>query len=272
MPELPEVETIRQKLIPRISGKVLLKLETRRPDLRFPIPKSIKNLKGQTLTKIERRSKYLILVFNDSTCLLVHLGMTGRLYFCDSNRELNKHDHVLFDFEEGLHLRFQDPRRFGFMDICRLKDLSQNKFLQNLGREPLSKEFSGEWFYESTKKSKSPIKNFIMNAHQVVGVGNIYANEALFLAGIHPERQACSLSKSEVTGLVVSIKSVLKKSLEMGGTSFRDYVNVDEKPGLHKINLKVYQRSNESCFVCGQTIQTLVQSGRSTFFCMNCQK
>ena len=267
MPELPEVETIRRKLVPQLVSRQLKSLKLMRQDLRFPIPQTIHNLKGARVSDVKRRSKYLLIYFESGQVLMIHLGMTGRLYFCEKNRPLHKHDHILFDFDQNKHLRFQDPRRFGFVDLETQERLSQNSFISHL-----SADFSAASFFEKTKKSTSPIKTMIMNAKYVVGVGNIYASEALFLAAIDPQRKANQLSLSQVKKLVSSIQKVLSQSIEMGGTTFRNYVSVDEQPGLHQIQLKVYQRAGEPCVICQKPIQQLRMGGRSTFYCKKCQK
>lgn len=273
MPELPEVETILRKLSPHIQDAVIKAVSVRRPDLRFPIPKNfVKVLQKAMVTSLTRRSKYLCIHLSNEQTLIIHLGMTGRLYVCEADRKIEKHDHVLFDFTNGKHLRFLDPRRFGFMDVAKTSALQEHKFFSNLGVEPLSADFNPEVLARICDGKQSPIKSVLMNAKHVVGVGNIYACEALFLAGVSPLRLAHSLRTQEIQSLCCVIKSVLQDSIRSGGTSFSDYVDVDEKPGLHQISLKVYQRESEPCLVCGKPIVRVVQANRSSFYCKNCQK
>lgn len=272
MPELPEVETILNKLKPSLLNSTIRIATTRRRDLRFPFPKNFAaQLSGQKIINLARRSKYLLLHLGNSKTLIVHLGMTGRLYWCDKNRPLQKHDHVLFDFENDKHLRFLDPRRFGFMDIENTKTLFESKFFRHLGVEPLDSEFTAKKLHQICANSRSPIKLTLMNAKHIVGIGNIYACEALFLAGISPERISNSISGSECGALANAIKSTLTKSIKSGGTSFSDYVDVDEKPGLHQISLYVYGRENKPCRNCRSLIKRMQQSNRSTFYCKQCQ-
>lgn len=273
MPELPEVETILNKLRPRILNATIARITTRRKDLRFPFPKNFAtNLKGQKILKLSRRSKYLLLDLANHKTLIIHLGMTGRLYICDKDRPLQKHDHVLFDFDDNLHLRFLDPRRFGFMDIEDTGTLAHSKFFKHLGVEPLNPKFTADTLHTICQSSTSPIKATLMNAKHIVGVGNIYACESLFLAGISPDRNSNSVSRLECDQLVKAIKGTLTKSIKAGGTSFRDYVDVDEKPGLHQISLNVYGREGLPCCSCKNTIKRMQQSNRSTFYCSHCQK
>lgn len=273
MPELPEIETIRTALEPQIINRIMKKVTLRRPDLRFAIPKKLpKKVQGSPITAVHRRSKYLLIDFKNGQTLIVHLGMSGRLFFTDKNREYDKHDHVLFDFNEGKHLRFRDPRRFGLLDICKTKHLANHKLFKNLGVEPLSDDFTAECLLNFCKKSSAPIKSLIMNANNVVGVGNIYANEALFLSGILPTRLGKKITLSEASVLCANIKKILLASIKLGGTSFRDYVGISEDPGLHQLSLKVYGREGEKCKVCGQKILRVVQSNRSSFYCAKCQK
>lgn len=273
MPELPEVEIIRRKLAPQIIDTSIVSIRFRRQDLRIPIPKDLKKrVVGYKIIDVRRRSKYLLVDFANDQTLIIHLGMSGRLFFTSSNRTYDKHDHVLFDLSNGKHLRFQDPRRFGILTVCETPDLDNHKLFSHLGLEPLSDEFTGKRLYLICKRSTSPIKNFIMNAKYVVGVGNIYANEALFLSQIRPSRRGFRVTKTEAYQLCANIKRVLAESIEMGGTSFRDYVDPYEQPGLHQLHLRVYDRENQPCRACQMPIKRIVQSNRSSYYCMNCQK
>lgn len=272
MPELPEIETIRKKLAQRIVQQRVGSVVLRRSDLRIPIPTRIKKiLVNVRIQDVRRRSKYLLIDFENLWTLVIHLGMSGRLFFTSPERVLGKHDHVLFNFVGGEQMRFCDPRRFGLVTVCKTGDLLQHELFSHLGVEPLSDDFNETHFYKICQKSLSAIKTVLMDAHRVVGVGNIYANEALFLSGIKPQRCANRISKTEVKKLCGAVKSVLLQSIESGGTTFRDYVDVDENPGLHQIQLKVYGRAGGVCLVCGMAIRKITQTSRSSFFCPKCQ-
>lgn len=273
MPELPEVESLKRKLETRLIGKALRRVTLRRADLRWPIPKNLnQKLASRQLVGLRRRSKYLLWDFEGGQTLIVHLGMSGRLFFTESTRLFDTHDHVLFDFDSKLHLRFRDPRRFGMVLICVTKELPAHKLFCHLGPEPLENSFSGDVLFLKCKKSRSPIKSFLMNAKVVVGVGNIYASEALFKSGIRPSRPACKITQKEAEKLCAAIKSVLEQSIEAGGTSFRDYVGANEEPGLHQLQLKVYGRDGKLCEVCHHIIKKITQTGRSSFYCPGCQR
>ena len=273
MPELPEVESLRRKLKPRLLGHKIESVTLRRRDLRFPVPLNLQErLSGLCVTDVRRRSKYLLIDFADRLTLIVHLGMSGRFFFTESGRPFDKHDHVLLDFDDGLHLRLRDPRRFGLLFLTEKNQLEAHKFFRHLGPEPLSKEFSADYLSDRCRRSRAPIKNLVMNAKHVVGVGNIYAAEALFLSKVRPTRQAYRLKRSEIEKLCDAIKQVLRRSIASGGTTFRDYVGVDEEPGLHQLNLNVYGREHQPCHACGALIQRVLQAGRSGFYCPQCQK
>lgn len=273
MPELAEVESLRLKLEPQILGATVKKVVLRRKDLRYPItPGLAKKLPTQKIESVKRRSKYLLLNTNADQTLVIHLGMTGRFFFADPKVPYDKHDHVIFDLKDGRQLRFRDPRRFGMMFLMDAKTLPENKFFKHLGVEPLTEAFHAEWLYQKCKKAKTPIKSLLMNAKVLVGVGNIYANESLFLSGVRPTRQANRITRQNAEDLCANIKKVLSESIAVGGTSIRDYVGVDETPGLYKLQLYVYGRTGEACQVCQETIKHLTQTGRSSFYCPRCQR
>lgn len=272
MPELPEVESLKLKLKPRLIGKRLVRVTLKRKDLRVPMPQNLqKNLGGERVINVRRRSKYLLMDFSNQHSLILHLGMSGRLFFTSKQRSLDTHDHVLLDFEGGLHLRLRDPRRFGVLLLTSTAKIGEHKLLHHLGPEPLEKDFSANYLFKLCQKSRAPIKNFLMNAKHVVGVGNIYATEALFLSNIRPTRMACQIKKHESEKLCQAIKKVLGESIKSGGTTFRDYVDVDEKPGLHQLKLNAYAREGETCFRCQSFIKRIIQAGRSSFYCPECQ-
>ena len=273
MPELPEVESLRLKLAPQILGSQIQNLILRRKDLRYDIPKSLpKEIATSRVVTLKRRSKYLLVNTDMGKTWIIHLGMSGRFFFADPKLAFDKHDHVIVNWQDGRQMRFRDPRRFGMMDWTQTQDLDQHPWLNKLGFEPLTAEFNAESLFKLCLKSTSSIKILIMNAKFVVGIGNIYASEALFLAKINPERQAKSLTQKETKNLCAAIKKVLQNSIDQGGSSIRDYVDSASSPGLYQLQLAVYGRDGQNCSGCGSTILRLIQSGRSSFYCPTCQK
>lgn len=273
MPELPEIESLKRGLAPKLVGARVSCITPKRADLRYPLPPDLAMaFAGREILALRRRSKYLLLDFNNAKTLVVHLGMSGRFFFTAATSALDKHDHVLIDLEDGRHLRFRDPRRFGMMFFCETAELFENRFFKHLGVEPLETGFSEEFLFGVAKKSHTPIKSLLMNASHVVGVGNIYANEALYLSGVRPTRQAFKITRGEAKLLVQNVKSSLLESIAAGGTTFRDYVNADQKPGLYQVHLHVYGREGEACLRCGTAIKRVVQTGRSSFYCGKCQR
>jgi formamidopyrimidine-DNA glycosylase (fpg) len=271
MPELPEVETTRRGIEPHVKGKEVRGVTVRHRGLRWPIPEDLEErLCGTRITAVRRRGKYL--VFDTPRGhLLVHLGMSGSLRIAGPNDELRKHDHVDIHLPGGRSLRFHDPRRFG----CFLwveGEAEQHPLLAELGPEPLSDAFNADYLYERSRKRSAPVKLFIMDSHIVVGVGNIYANEALFAAGIAPKREAGSISAKGYAALVEEIKKVLARAIEVGGTTLRDFVGGDGKPGYFKQSLQVYGRGGEECFTCGTTLKEIRLGQRSTVYCPRCQR
>ncbi|OUR64576.1 DNA-formamidopyrimidine glycosylase [Methylophaga sp. 42_25_T18] len=271
MPELPEVETTRRGISPYLEGQTITKVIVRNHSLRWPIPATLTEiLAQQQVNKITRRAKYL-LFHCDSGTLLIHLGMSGSLRILDKPEDVAKHDHVDINFDNGYLLRYTDPRRFGAI-LWTEKNITEHKLLNHLGPEPLSDSFTTDYLMGKAKGRKSSIKTFIMNGKIVVGVGNIYANEALFLAGIHPKKLAGELSKTEGKQLVNSIKQVLEKAIIAGGTTLKDFRKSDGKPGYFSQQLNVYGRNDQACYHCGSNIQLFKESQRATFFCPLCQK
>ncbi|HKJ05355.1 MAG TPA: bifunctional DNA-formamidopyrimidine glycosylase/DNA-(apurinic or apyrimidinic site) lyase [Geopsychrobacteraceae bacterium] len=270
MPELPEVETTRRGIEPLISGCSIVRVELRVPKLRWPLePQLSKILVGQSVLSVGRRAKYLLVYLEDG-CLLIHLGMTGNLRVVPEITPANKHDHVDICFAGGQCLRFADPRRFGA--VLWTPDLPEDHpLLSRLGPEPLSDEFDGISLHQKSRKRKLTVKQFIMDQKVVVGVGNIYASEALFMAGIRPDRPAGKVSSKCYIKLVKEIKKVLLAALDSGGTTFSDFRQTDGKPGYFKQQLKVYGRAGEACPHCGAVIQSTRLGQRSTFFCPDCQ-
>lgn len=271
MPELPEVETTRQGIMPHIKQQKVSNVSVRQRSLRWPVTSRLGNaLRDKTVCNIQRRSKYLLLIFNDGG-LIIHLGMSGSLRISEPSIALRKHDHVILHFANQKELRFHDPRRFGCV-LWHKGDVYQHKLLQNLGPEPLTDDFNAEHLYTLSRKRKMAIKNFIMQASIVVGVGNIYASESLFMSGIRPTRPAGKVTHKEFEKLSSNIKKVLEKSIKQGGTTLRDFVNGDGEPGYFKQSLFVYGRKDEVCKKCNNTIKQKVIGQRSSFYCPGCQR
>lgn len=271
MPELPEVETTRRGIAPYCEGLALTNLVVRNGALRWPVEPGLPNwLKGQVLRGVTRRSKYLLLHFDTGT-LLVHLGMSGSLRVVEANAPIGKHDHIDMVFGENV-LRYNDPRRFGAFVWHEGDDVASHDLLRHLGPEPLEDSFSADYLYENAKRRTVPLKSFIMDAKVVVGVGNIYANEALFKAGLHPLRPADKLSRPKAQRLVEEIKTVLAKAIKQGGTTLRDFVGGDGKPGYFAQQLNVYGRGEQPCVVCFKPLTEKRLQNRTTVFCTQCQK
>lgn len=270
MPELPEVETIRKGIIPYCEGKVVRKLISRCNSLRWPIPENLSHLlSDQILNKITRRGKYLLLHFNHGT-LLLHLGMSGYLRLLREDTPLLKHDHLDIIFNDDTCLRLNDSRRFGA--ALWTPDHERHPLLCDLGPEPLSSAFSAAYIEKRAKGRAVPVKTFIMNSRVVVGVGNIYANEALFKAGIHPLTPAGRLKASQWRELLANIKSVLNLAIASGGTTLRDFRDGHGKPGYFQQKLTVYGRAGEACRVCKTKLEEIRLGQRTTVFCPKCQK
>jgi formamidopyrimidine-DNA glycosylase len=271
MPELPEVETTLRGISPYAKGQTITHVEVRHFGLRWPINSDLADiLNQQTINQIERRAKYL-LFHCDKGCLLVHLGMSGRLSVLDQGIDAQKHDHVDIELGNGYLIRFTDPRRFGAI-IWTETDPYQHQLIEHLGPEPLSEQFDAAYLSSQLKNRKTPIKTAIMNGEIVVGVGNIYANEALFLSGIHPSRKANNLTITETETLIEQIKHVLNKAITAGGTTLKDFRKSDGKPGYFSQQLHVYGRDGEQCTQCKQVIEVTKQAQRATYYCPTCQK
>jgi len=271
VPELPEVETTRSGIAPHVEGKMVEELVLRRRKLRYPVPQTLLvDLPGQVISKVGRRGKYLLLSAETGT-VMVHLGMSGNLRLVDVNVPAEKHDHIDIVFEGGKALRLHDPRRFGSV-LWLEGDPHEHKLLANLGPEPLSEAFDAEHLYQRSRKRKQAIKQFVMDSHTVVGVGNIYASEALFSAGIRPQLPAGKLSRPRCKLLVAVIKNVLAQAIERGGTTLRDFVDGDGKSGYFQQQLQVYGREAEPCSQCGTAIKLLRLGQRASYYCPRCQR
>ena len=272
MPELPEVETTCSGIRPHVIEQMVTDVVIRQFSLRWPITENMPELMiGHRLNLVFRRGKYLLLEFSHGTAL-IHLGMSGsmRILNADSGSGAEKHDHFDIKFGNGKVLRYNDPRRFGAFLWAGDEPL-QHKLIANLGVEPLDDAFDANYLYKASRNRKIAVKQFVMNAQLVVGVGNIYANESLFLAGIRPTRAANQISLARYSRLVFIIKEVLTKAIKQGGTTLKDFNQVDGKPGYFAQSLLVYGRAGENCTQCNTTLIEIRQSSRSSVFCNQCQ-
>lgn len=271
MPELPEVETTARGIRPHVVGKNITAVLVRNARLRWPVPVDLpQHLIGNHIEQVERRAKYLLLGTHSGT-LLIHLGMSGSLRILPATTPARIHDHVDLVFADHTCLRLCDPRRFGAMLWCG-GEPHTHKLLHMLGPEPLDATFDGDYLFRTTRKRKVDIKQFLMNQNIVVGVGNIYASEALFLAGINPRRAAGKATREQCARLVVEIKKVLTYAITQGGTTLRDYVGSNGDSGYFQLKLNVYGKEGEPCPSCGVAIKQIRQGQRSTFYCGRCQK
>jgi len=290
MPELPEVETTLRGIQPYVEDAIFVDLEVRNPALRWPVlTKDLQQLLGQTVLSCERRAKYILLHTEKGSAML-HLGMSGslRVLSADEKDNLKKHDHIDLCFrrtsidqekestgsssENVWIVRFHDPRRFGSLLFLSKGEQQQHPLLSKLGPEPLTNEFNEDYLFKLSRKRQQAVKNFIMNGHIVVGVGNIYASEALFLAKVRPTRPAKKVTKREYQRLCQAIKMVLAKAIEVGGTTLRDFTSSDGQAGYFRQKLNVYDRDGKPCKSCGNEIKRVVIGQRSSFYCPSCQK
>jgi len=286
MPELPEVETVVQGLLTAIAGKLIKDVTINRPNLRWPFPEGMKErLEGNVVLNVNRRSKYILVELSLGETMIMHLGMSGRVLIHQDKAQnghknfhfkqpsIKKHDHVIFDFEEGTRVVYNDPRRFGAIDVCRSTELGTHKMISNLGIEPLSNQFNAEFLFEKFKGSKTTIKAALLNQRHVCGLGNIYVCEALWRSGISPLKLAGKIKKTKIELLIVVIREVLLEAIASGGSSLKDFKNTEGTLGYFQHNFNVYDREGNSCKTeeCNKKIKKIVQAGRSTFFCNNCQ-
>lgn len=272
MPELPEVETVCRGLSSTILGGEIVSAENLRPNLRIPFPENFsEKLKGRKIKEIKRRAKYILITLDDDLCIIAHLGMSGQMIVYNNfQNDRKKHDHAVFRFADGKEMVFNDPRRFGLITFA--EDAASHKLINKLGIEPLLDEFTGSVLYNILQKRKSPVKNTIMDASLIVGVGNIYACEALFRSNVLPDRPSNKVKKQESEALCKNIKDVLNEAINSGGSTLKDYAQSSGESGYFQHSFKVYGREGESCVVCNNIIQRIKQSGRSSFFCPNCQR
>lgn len=269
MPELPEVEVSRLGISPHVEKQRVRAVRVWQPSLRWPIPDAVHLLQGEPITQVRRRAKYLLL---DSThgSLILHLGMSGKLCVVPTETPRIKHDHFELELETGQSMRLNDARRFGA--VLWQPANETHALLANLGPEPLTEEFTAEHLFQQSRGRSVPVKSFIMDNHVVVGVGNIYANEALFASGIDPRRAAGRISKARFQRLTHEIKSVLSRAIIQGGTTLKDFMQADGKPGYFSLELSVYGRAGEACVVCERPLQQKRIGQRNTFFCSHCQR
>lgn len=278
MPELPEVETTLRGIHPFVDGSILTSVEVRNASLRWPVPvEQISALQGLSIQSAKRRAKYIILD-TEQGALMLHLGMSGsvRMLSQEDVSAPGKHDHIDLVFtknNEQWTLRYNDPRRFGSLLFIEPNQEQKNHpLLEKLGPEPLSEDFNGELLFDLSRKRTVAVKNFIMNGHVVVGVGNIYASEALFMAKVKPTRAAGKVTKKEYEKIAESIKVILAKAIQVGGTTLRDFTGANGKAGYFQQTLNVYDRDKAKCTECDSIIQKIVIGQRSSFYCSNCQK
>ncbi len=274
MPELPEVETVKRSLEGKLKGKTFAGAEVYLDKIVKDIdPVDFdQKLKGKKITGIERRGKYLIFYLTGGLAMVVHLRMTGQLLYCSPEQEKAKHTHVIFHFSDSDQLRFVDQRQFGRIHLVPVKELDNLPGLKSLGVEPLGKTFTREFFKKELRNRRTKIKPLLLDQTFVAGIGNIYADEALFRAMINPERVAATLSPRETARLYMAIKEVLQEGIENKGTSIKDYLDGEGNQGTNQNNLRVYGRHGEPCVKCGKTVEKKSIGGRSSHFCPKCQK
>jgi formamidopyrimidine-DNA glycosylase len=283
MPELPEVETVRRGLAPVMEGAVIVRADVRRPDLRFSLPPDMApRLTGARVTQLRRRSKYVLADLSTGETLLVHLGMSGRLMvtgaqigtFHHAHRALEKHDHVVLEMDTGARITFNDPRRFGAMDLFATNRAEDHWLLRDIGPEPFGNAFDETYLTGRMAGRAMPVKAALLDQRTVAGLGNIYVCETLFRAGIDPRRKSGAISKARVASLVPIVRQVLQDAIDAGGSSLRDYRQADGELGYFQHSFDVYDREGAPCRRggCSGTIRRIVQSGRSTYFCPTCQR
>ena len=283
MPELPEVETVRRGLLPAMEGQVIARADVNRPDLSWPFPADMATrLTGQRVERLRRRSKYILADLASGESLLIHLGMSGRMLisgdplgqFVHDHPAPEKHDHVVLHMESGARITFNDPRRFGAMDLLETLHSDTHKLLASIGPEPLGNDFHEAHLISALKGRNTPIKSALLDQRVVAGLGNIYVCETLYRAGIHPARKAGRISAARVGGLVPIIRQVLEEAIIAGGSTLRDFKRADGELGYFQHSFDVYGREGQPCRTdgCGGQISRTVQSGRSSFYCPQCQR
>ena len=276
MPELPEVETVRRALAPAMEDRQILHAHVGRPDLRWPLPDQLASrLEGRAVGRLQRRGKYVLLPLDQGETMLLHLGMSGSIRIHQAQPPIGKHDHIVLTMGSGMAnaaqswIVFNDPRRFGWLDLYRGE---VHPMLVDMGPEPLGNSFSADHLVAALAGRKGPIKTALLDQALVAGIGNIYACEALFMAGLSPRRKAGTIRGGRADRLVAAIRSVLASAIEDGGTSLRDHVQPGGEIGYFVQRLTVYGRDGQLCGTCGATIRRIIQSGRSSFYCPDCQR
>jgi len=283
MPELPEVETIMRGVSLFLEGATIKKVRVNRPDLRWPFPENFADRLSETMVLgLKRRSKYILVDLSTNETLLIHLGMSGRILISGSKignffrepTKISKHDHVIFELNDGTIITYNDPRRFGAMDLAKTNDLKNHRFLKKLGPEPLGNNFNSDHLRIKLSKKESPIKNVLLDQSVVSGLGNIYVCEALFMSGISPKKKACKVSKEKCEELVQNIRTILNAAIQAGGSSLKDFTDIQGNSGYFQFEFYVYGRDNQRCKTksCDRKIKRITQSGRSSFYCPNCQR
>jgi formamidopyrimidine-DNA glycosylase len=283
MPELPEVETVRRGLAPSMEGAVIAQAHVNRPDLRWPFPDRMADrLTGQKVLGLRRRSKYILADLASGETLLIHLGMSGRMtvsgdplgQFVHDHPAAEKHDHVVFDMDNGARITFNDPRRFGAMDLLDTTTADQHKLLAAIGPEPLGNDFHEQYLVQAFRGRMTPVKSALLDQKIVAGLGNIYVCEALFRSGIHPKRKAGQIGANRVAALVPIIRDVLSEAIDAGGSSLKDFRQASGELGYFQHRFRAYGQEGNPCTTdgCVATIHRITQSGRSTFYCPNCQR
>lgn len=283
MPELPEVETVMRGLAPSMEGAVITTAQINRPDLRWPFPDRMsERLTGQRVERLRRRSKYILADLSSGETLLIHLGMSGRMLvsgdplgqFVHDHPQAEKHDHVVFDMDNGARITFNDPRRFGAMDLLDTATAEDSKLLSVLGPEPLGNSFSEDYLAAAFQGKNTPVKSALLDQGIIAGLGNIYVCETLFRAGISPKRKAGQISKPRVSSMVPIIRDVLSDAIAAGGSSLKDFRSASGELGYFQHSFDVYDREDQPCRRdgCDGRVARIVQSGRSSFYCPKCQR
>ncbi|MEQ1610801.1 MAG: bifunctional DNA-formamidopyrimidine glycosylase/DNA-(apurinic or apyrimidinic site) lyase [Hyphomonadaceae bacterium] len=281
MPELPEVETVRRGLAPAMEGKRILRVATRRKDLRFPFPENFnQRIEGARVKHLGRRAKYLVAELSSGEALIMHLGMTGRFSvegrkpgkFLHGAGASAKHDHVVFEMQGGASVTFNDARRFGFMDLWPLNDLDHYAPFDGMGPEPISNQFSGAYLEDAFAGKKAPVKAALLDQYVVAGLGNIYVCEALFRSGVSPKKLAGAIKRDKLERLAVEIRKVIEEAIEAGGSTISDFETTTGELGYFQHRFQIYDREGDPCVTCAKPVKRTVQSGRSTFYCGHCQK
>lgn len=274
MPELPEIEVLRRSLEPHLVGDRIEKVEVFNPTLREPVKgrELARRVVGRRVAGLRRRSKYLLIDLEGGSTLVVHLGMSGRLTLVPAGTPPEDHEHVVFTLRSRRRLRLRDPRRFGLVFAAATARLEKDPHFSVLGIEPLEEGFGGKVLRALARGRRGPVKSFLMDARLVVGIGNIYATEALHRAGIHPARSVARISEDRWERLAAAVTAVLRQAIAQGGTTLNDFADGEGRSGYFQVSLAAYDREGEPCFTCGEPIRRLVQSGRSTYYCPRCQR